>query len=216
MLFTALISAAGGMGGFTSGASFWDNSAISSRLESQNYDPLSSYGLVMGGGGYALMGHLLMGGSGFGASYSKAETDSSVANLDMGGGFFEIGWLFTPTDWFWIYPTMGIGSIGYTLHLVPIRGKQDFDSLLVNPRYSATMGGDGFAATGALSAQFNIPFATSQGGGTIIGIALKGQMIYSPMMGDWQVEGRDVLGAPEPTALVPLVTGTLMFGGFGY
>jgi hypothetical protein len=215
MFIAILVSATGGMGGFTAGASFWDNSAISSRLEAQNYDPLASYGLVMGGGGYALMGHLLMGGSGFDASYSRSESDSSVAELSIGGGFFEIGWLFAPSDWFWIYPTMGIGGMGYTLHLVPVQGQQDFDSLLVDPRYSATLGGGGFSATGAISTQFNIPMATGQGGGAIIGIALKGQMIYSPMMGDWQVEGRDVLGAPEPTALVPVVTGSLMFGGFG-
>jgi len=202
------------MGGFTSGASFWDNSAISSRLEAQGYDPLSSYGLAMGGGGYALVGHLLMGGSGFGITYPKSESDSATADLSLGGGFFEIGWLFAPADWFWIYPTMGIGGMGYGLHLVPVRGEQNFDSLLANPRYSATLGGGGFAATGALSAQFNIPFATGQGGGAIIGIVLKGQMIYSPMMTDCQTEGRDVLGAPEPSQLVPLVIGSLMFGGF--
>ena len=215
MFIAILVSATGGMGGFTAGASFWDNSAISSRLEAQGYDPLSSYGLVMGGGGYALMGHLIMGGSGFGTTYSRSESDSATAELDIGGGFFEVGWLFAPTDWLWVYPTMGIGSMGYSLHLVPVRGEQDFDSLLTDPRYSATLGGGGFAATGALNTQFNIPFATGQGGGAIIGVVIKGQIIYSPMMGDWQVEGREVLGAPEPTDLVPLVTGSLMFGGFG-
>ncbi len=215
MIILTLISAAGGMGGFTAGASFWDNSSVSSRLEAQGYDPLSSYGLVMGGGGYALMGHLLMGGSGFGVNYSKSESDSATAELSLGGGFFEIGWLFSPTDWFWIYPTMGIGSVGYGLHLVPVRGEQDFDSLLTDPRYSATLTGGGFSATGALNTQFNIPMATGEGGGAIIGVVIKGQIIYSPMMGDWQIEGRQVMGAPNPSALVPLVTASLMFGGFG-
>ncbi|MEO0140193.1 MAG: hypothetical protein ABIM88_01430 [candidate division WOR-3 bacterium] len=213
MLFIALLSVAGGMGGFTSGASFWDNSAISSRLETQGYDPLSSYGLVMGGGGYAIASKLLIGGSGFGASYPKTESDSATAELSVGGGFFEIGWLFAPLDWLWLYPTFGLGGMGYTLHLVPVQGGQNFDSLLANPRYSATLGGGGLSATGALSAQFNIPMATGQGEGAIIGIAIKGQMIYSPMIGEWQVEGRDVVGAPKPSQMVPLVTGTLMFGG---
>lgn len=203
------------MGGFTAGASFRDNSAISSRLEAQGYDPLSSYGLVMGGSGYALMGHLLMGGSGFGVTYPKSESDSATARLSLGGGFFEMGWLFSPTDWFWIYPTMGIGSMGYALHLVPIRGEQNFDSLLTDPRYSATLTGGGFAVSGALNTQFNIPMATGQGGGAMIGVVIKGQFIYSPTMGNWQIEGREVLGAPEPSALIPLVTASLMFGGFG-
>lgn len=109
---------------------------------------------------------------------------------------------------------MGIGSVGYSLHLVPVRGEQNFDSLLADPRYSATLRG-GFAATGAFSAQFNIPMATGQGGGAIIAIAIKGQMVYAPMIRDWQTEGREVIGVPEPTTILPLVTGNLMFGGFG-
>lgn len=215
MLFIALVSVAGGMGGFTAGASFWDNSAISSRLETQGYDPLSSYGLITGGIGYGIIGNLLIGGSGFGASYPKSESDSASVSLELGGGLFEMGWLFVPADWFWLYPTFGIGGGGCNLKLVPVDGQQNFDSLLVDPRYSATLGWAGFATSGALTTQLNIPFGVGGDGGSLVGLAIKGQMIYLPFVGPWQTEGRDVVGAPKPSQLIPLVTASLMFGGVG-
>ena len=74
-------------------------------------------GIQLGGGGYGIVGKLLLGGSGYFSGFNPVKTDSASVTLSCGTGLFNIGYLMKSSDRWLLFPFVGIGGSGITLKL---------------------------------------------------------------------------------------------------
>jgi len=175
------------------------NAGITGKLESMHW--------MLGGGGYALVDGVVIGGSGWGGTQTVA-SDSLRARVEIGGGAFELGYSVLSMKHLRVAPVLGIGGGGYTIELqklTPAVGS--FGDLLKNPGRTATVSYSSFQLSPQLMITMPISF---------VGVQLKGGYIYSPMTPEWELkdEGNLNLG-PSVAKGTPYASLDVVFGAAG-
>lgn len=115
------LKASGGFGYFVAGVSGTANTKIQTRLQSAtllgNGFSFNTPGLHFGGRGYGVFGKFLMGGGGYGSSFSGT-TNAGEAKLSVGGGFFNVGYFIVQKPTTYLYAFGGFGGGGGSLKVI--------------------------------------------------------------------------------------------------
>lgn len=203
-LFLSLYSqSGGGFGGPMFGYYMNEMDDLNATISSITGKSLVDMDFQMGGGGYAVMDGLIIGGYGYGGEQVLA-TDSLSLKYSIGGGAFEFGRLWDVR----IMHIGVIGKIGSSEEVIRLEPKPlinvSLDSLLTNPGRTSVMKRGGFETGLSLMGIFPIK--------NWISIALKGGVSYGFSM-DWKLEdGGDILNSPQDRPLRYDISVGVMFG----
>lgn len=108
----------GGFGYFQAGVAGNTNTQLESRLQGAtllgNGFTFSTPGISIGGRGLAVFGNFLMGGGGYGSTFTGS-TNAGEASLRIGGGFFDVGYFLMKKPRTHLYAFVGFGGGGGSL-----------------------------------------------------------------------------------------------------
>ncbi|MEO0101551.1 MAG: PDZ domain-containing protein [candidate division WOR-3 bacterium] len=198
----------GGFGGFSPTLSIFNFNKVNEVLaQNQFTNKFSQTHFGFGGGGWAQVGKVTIGGFGFGGSQSVA-SDSLAIDADFGAGFFEVGYIPITIKFFNPRFLLGIGGGGFTFFLKPNKiPPTNFEDLIKNPNFGAKITKGGFALSPGLSLDFPISF---------IGFSLKGGYIFFPGKSSWEYEtGQKMNNGPDLNLSGPYFQFYIFFGGRG-
>ncbi len=204
LLTYILVSIYGGIGGYTIGISRMANSSINDKLVSIHASEISNI-LLQGGGGYALFGKVIMGGTGYGGSIRKTG-DSITVKYGIGGGYFEAGYI--PLSLKFVYPAIMLGIGGYSEQLVISKNirRFDWDGIWQNPESETELTHGGFS----ISPSFALLIATEK---MPVGILIKAT--YNTILSKkWEFEdGTSLSSYPDAPLGTFSFTLTVFTGG---
>ena len=194
----------GGFGGFQIS---YIKPRISPLNELNKKYGLSEFGDILsyGGGGYAIIGKIIIGGMGFGGN-KTVKNDTLKVRYSAGGGFFEMGYEILDLGILTLYPMLGIGGYGETIEIFPTRGDINWnDFYTASKRFSAASSG-GFT----LSPQISLLVFPSN---FFIGIMIKAGSTLR-LSKTWKLsDGYRLLDTPEFDNFVPHVDIMIFWGG---
>ncbi|MDZ7292153.1 MAG: hypothetical protein ONB44_20555 [candidate division KSB1 bacterium] len=206
----------GGRGYFMTGVNMLDLGAFNSQLQSSGYSSFSEDLFALGGGGHAIINHLIIGGEG----HALLTSDKDVVlagrryktSLEAGYGFFDLGYQLISHGGFALYPLVGIGGGGLVLKISE-RASPSFDEVLADPGRGAQLFTGGLMLHASLGADYFIQTRRdeSKQGGVMIGI--RAGYNFTPIKGDWSLEEFAIAGGPEIGITGPYVR--VMLGGGG-
>ncbi len=200
----------GGYGGFIATGQFPAIAELNDLLDAHGIGKVESPIFSTGGGGYALIGNIFLGGSGFGGN-ATAKGDSVTVDASFGGGFFEFGYQRSLLRNLLGYLFLGIGGYGMELQIKPNLSNASFDDILDNPRRMTFVSKGGFAFETALALHYWIPMGKRP---SFISLMLKGGAILLPAPGDWKLrDGASITSGPEVGKAHPFVSLGIFFGG---
>jgi len=109
-----------GRGFFMPGVGIMNFSALNTKLNDLDYSgKISNVVPLIGGGGYGVLSNnIILGGHGYLMKARPISSETHVASLVGGAGFFDIGYRFKFQD-LNVYPLLGIGGGGMGLHVDP-------------------------------------------------------------------------------------------------
>jgi len=159
-----------------------------------------------GGGGFALIDRVVIGGSGWGSSQTVGP-DSLRATVEIAGGEFDLGYQVFSMKHLLIAPVLGIGGGGYTIELQKTsEAPQNFNQLLENPGRTSKVSFSGLTLSPQLMITVPISF---------VGLQLRGGYCYAPTNPEWGLEGGGKLSSgPTISKGMPFATLNVVFGGF--
>lgn len=201
-------SSSGGMGAFEVSACLPDVADLNAALGRFGGDKFSATQLMFGGGGYALISNVLVGGSGWVGDQSVVSESLNLrCRLTVSGGAFEVGYSVLSIPHFSVIPAIGIGGAGYDVTLEPLNGDlRNFDSLLLNPGRTSTMSFSRFTVCPEL--MLNVPISW-------VGLYVKGGYALSFGTPEWKLgDGGRLLSGPAVAAGTPFVRLGISLGGF--
>lgn len=168
------------------------------------FDALSNDGFVIGVGGYAPIGRVLLGGE---FHYSDVGIETSSAGktnqITTTYGIATIGYAAW-TSWHWtVFPYLGVGLGKVTLSLKSRDGgptvsnpsNPNFDDIVFNPGAESRLIGSYFLLQPGIGVDYLALSSSQSHVGVTIGIRL-GTSI-SPNRTTWTYGGNDVFGAPD-------------------
>ncbi|MBN1205403.1 MAG: hypothetical protein JXB05_10810 [Myxococcaceae bacterium] len=205
-----------GAGYFMIGLRWLDMGPLSDRLEAAGYSAAGRRFLSLGGGGHSMAGRWLLGGEGHGLSERGGESRRGDlrARISAGYGLFRVGYLLLERQNLSVYPLAGIGGAGMSLS---ISREQDvtFDDVLTDPLCEVTLSRGGLILDAGVGAEFRIPVSGDEreGGFLLLGVR-GGYLFFIPLMGDWQMAGGKVTGAPDLGLSGPGLQLLVGFGGW--
>ena len=202
---------AGGFGGFTFSTIYNDYTNLNTNLQNAGYSTIEK-GFYFGkdGIGYGIFNNVLIGGSGV-SSQITTESGTNSATVKCEGGYFDIGYLFSPIDYVSFFPILGFGSMNYSLDLHPSIGDTNFDSLLVNPGRISTISNSSFSISFSGNIMFRLPFP---GKYSFLGLVIGGGYALTPSFGSWKTsDGSFVNQGPTMPIGVPFAKASVVFGG---
>jgi len=203
-----------GFGGFGVGSIYQNMGNLNDRLAANGYQKIDSYFTTIGGGGYGYIGDkILIGGSGFGGVGNTSESDSAQAEISMGGGFFEMGYIAYEDSRFRIWPMAGIGGTGTSISINPKNSTPEFDELLQNPKSSVNFASGNLSLKLALNADAVFKIEKDEGT-TTIAASLQGGMIYEASRSLWTMgNGSEILNGPDMPREKFFLGVNIYFGG---
>ncbi len=159
-----------------------------------------------GGGAFALVNRVVIGGSGWGSSQTVGSNDLR-ATVEIASGEFDLGYQVFSMKHLLIAPVLGIGGGGYTIELQKLSGMPlTFDSLLKNPGYTSKVSFSSLTLSPQLMVTVPISF---------VGVQLRGGYCYTPTTPQWGLEGGGRLSSgPTISKGMPFATLNVVFGGF--
>jgi hypothetical protein len=159
-----------------------------------------------GGGGFALIDRVVIGGSGWGSSQTVG-SDSLRATIQIAGGEFDLGYQVFSIKHLLIAPVLGIGGGGYTIELQKLSGAPlTFGQLLQEPGRTSTVSFSSLTLSPQLMVTIPISF---------VGVQLRGGYCYTPMTPEWALQGGSKLSSgPTIAKGMPFVTFNVVFGAF--
>jgi hypothetical protein len=196
----------GGFGYFGPAICITDVDGLNQVFRRNGYNSeFSSIHWLMGGGGYALINRVIIGGSGAGGSQSIA-SNNTRSRLDIGGGHFEVGYMPLVLKHLFLGPALGIGGWNYTLTLEPTAGDvQNLDSLLAHPGRTSQASLSRLTITPELIVHVPISF---------VGVQLKAGYIFAPTGQEWTLaHGNKLLNGPEIASGTVFANVNVAFGG---
>jgi len=206
ILLVSKISVAGGIGGFGIYGVMPDMSKMNEALKRNGYSEINRTLFGWGGGGYAVLGNLWIGGSGFGTS-QEISSNNTYVEISYSGGSFEIGYNIFNAKFVSLVPSLGLGSSELSMRFIPINKDTEFDSLLVNPARSSELN---ISSIGIYpSVNFLIPIKYF----TFIFLKIGYNFTLSP---SWEIDGKySVLNHPDFSPGGLTFSFNIMFGAFG-
>lgn len=208
-----------GFGGPMVGGIYYDMDDLNSRLSDLGFGQLDNTLFIIGGRAYGLIGdRVLMGGSGFGILGQTVQTDSVTARFSGGMGFFDFGYALLKINNYSLVPLIGIGGGGVTLNLEPRQlAAPSFDSVLLDPRRTASLSAAGFALKIGIVNHFAWDVTQERRDNTVstfkAGGNIEVSVVYLPNM-EWKLNKNvSVFNAPDPKNYMVMVTATLLLGG---
>lgn len=196
---------AGGVGGFTVGMVMPDMDNINQVIKDNTGKEVKIPMLSTGGGGFGLIGRLVMGGSGGGCS-QRINGDSVQIDINYGYGFFEPGYALIATKRFQLHLIAGFGGSGGTIFIKPgDYGNVSLDSILKNPRTSSQI------EFGSVSVLPSIRMMVSFG---FLNLGLKAGYLYN-FNPKWELKGGGLLSdSPDDNFSGFTASLSILFGGW--
>jgi len=205
-------SEAGGKGYFMVGFGKLDLGSLNSRLKAKNYPEFKENYVSLGGGGHAVIGKLIIGGDGEGHITTETTYGNQNNSLEVGYGFFDIGYILLSSKNLQIYPLIGIGGGGIELQIVE-KGASEFDDILDNPKRMSKISTGGLLMQFCLGADYLLSFNGNEGsiGGLVFGVRIGYK--FTPIKSNWSMENLEISNGPELGITGPFIR--IMFGGGG-
>ena len=159
-----------------------------------------------GGGGYAIIDRMVIGGSGWGGSQTVG-SGTLRATIEITGGEFDLGYQVFSLKRLLIAPMLGIGGGGYTIELQKLSSDPlTFGQILADPGRTSTVAFSGLTLSPQL--MITVPI-------TFVGLQLRGGYCYTPANPQWELKGGGKLSSgPTINKGMPFVTLNVVFGGF--
>lgn len=203
----------GGGGGFAFGMSRFDPGELSTKLEAKGFSALEENSVSFGGGGYGVIGNVLLGGEGHG-SQQDVFTSASEASISTGYGFFNAGYIVFSEKGLRLFPMIGIGGGGINLRIAERGAAPTFDEILDDPGRETNISTGGILFQFALGIDYLLRLGGDEKGGGGLLFGIRAGYIYAPTKASWKMEDMDVLGGPDVRVTGPYVR--FMFGGGGF
>jgi hypothetical protein len=197
----------GGFGCFGPTVGIVDFSGLDDALATGGItQKLGSMQWGFGGGGFAIIDRVVIGGSGWGSSQTVG-SDSLHATVEISGAEFDLGYQLFSLKRLLVAPILGIGGSGYTIELQKLSDAPlTFGQLLENPGRTSKVSFSGLTLSPQLMITVPISF---------VGLQLRGGYCYTPMNPQWGLEGGSKLAkGPAISKGMPFVTLNVVFGGF--
>ena len=202
----------GGRGYFMCGGSIVDIDALNSRLEGKGYSKFSDSFFSLGGGGYAVINRVIIGGEGHGLIGRDETSGNYKTSLSAGYGFFDLGYIVYSTGYLNVYPLLGLGGGGINFKIVE-REAPSFDEVLDDPKRSIELSTGGFLLNVALGTDYLLKLGEDEEGEGGFVFGLRVGYTLAPVKGDWDMDGTEISGGPEVGITGPYIR--LMIGGGG-
>uniref|UniRef100_A0A7C4YHA1 Outer membrane protein beta-barrel domain-containing protein n=1 Tax=candidate division WOR-3 bacterium TaxID=2052148 RepID=A0A7C4YHA1_UNCW3 len=214
--FASFGMTSGGGGGYFIGFDGIDFGNLNNFLSGQGFGKLEKYIFSEGGGGYAKIGNIMIGGSGFGFS-DDISSNNYLCKVSFSYGGFEAGYSFLSIRDFNLFALFGVGSGNLTLRIDERFSPPVFDSVFLSPGRTSIIYSTYTVLKGEIGLDYLLAFGKSgkSGGGLLFGI--RAGYIYSPTKPDWKFEeiNTDVIGGPEVMIKGPYIH-FLVIGGAGF
>lgn len=124
----------GGMGYSMFGRTTIDISDLNSKLESKGYSTMSDNFFSAGGGGHRIFASgLIIGGEGHAVLGDKATSGNNKHSVNIGYGFFNLGYIVYSVQELRFYPLLGLGGGGMTFKIKEQVTSLTLDDILYNP-----------------------------------------------------------------------------------
>jgi len=206
ILLISKIGVGGGLGGFGIYGVSPDMSSMNEALKRNGYSEINKTLFGWGGGGYAVMSNLWIGGAGFGTS-QEISSNNTYVKVSYSGGFFEIGYTLFNTKFVSIVPSLGLGSSELSMRFIPANKDIEFDSLLTNPARSSELEISSIGVYPSLNFLIPIKFFT------FIFLKIGYNFTFSS---SWKIDDKySVLNKPDFSPRGLTFSFNIMFGVFG-
>ena len=195
----------GGFGGFGPSVGFVDYEGLNSELTEAGFDELNATHWLLGGGGYAHIDRIVLGGSGWGGTQSVS-ADVRIVRVSIGGGMFEAGYSLLTWEHLIVTPMLGIGGSGYSITVEGLYYPEDFGEFLEQPGPVSSVGFSGFTLAPELVLTIPVRF---------VGLQLRGGYACTPGTPDWRFPGgAGLMRGPDVARGMPFAALYVVFGGF--
>jgi hypothetical protein len=190
----------GGLSGF-GGVVVLDMSPVNDRLQEQRAlypSDLPVMFPILGGQGFGLFNHFLIGGSGAGLlSRSVDATNDRKISASGAWGTFDFGYQLLRVNGFLIAPVLSLGGYGMNVS-VASKGEVTFDDALENPTRNASLSNNGFLTGISVLAQTVLIGKGAQVAGARTGwsLGLRLGALYGIPVHGWRSSGANVTGDP--------------------
>ena len=186
----------GGMGFFHFGYNQVDLNSLNSLLSNNGYTKFPTNYLSFGGGGWAVIRNFVIGGQGHGLSGGTVTGAAYSSEIEMGYGFFDLGYMVVSGKNLKVYPVLGLGGGGVTVRINEIGTTPTFDDVLKDPKRSVELSSNGFLTKLEVNFDYilNNTGSNEGNGGFILGLTIG--YTYSPSNNGWEMNERDISGGP--------------------
>lgn len=195
----------GAFGGFGPQVAYTDFEGINLVLQDNGIGELDALHWMFGGGGWAHIGRVVLGGSGWGGSQTVSG-ESVLVRVDLAGGQFEAGYSVLKMKHCIITPMLGIGGSGYDIRVENQQNlPRNFEEFLNRAGPTSTIGFTGFTLTPEVMFTFPISF---------FGLQLKAGYGFTPGTPEWEFGGgASLIKGPDVAQGMPFVVLNVVFGG---
>jgi hypothetical protein len=205
----------GGMGYSMFGRSTIDIKDLNAKLESKGYSTMSDNFFSAGGGGHRIFASgLIIGGEGHAVLGEEATSGNYKNSVNIGYGFFNLGYIVYSIQELRFYPLFGIGAGGMTFKIAEDVTSLTLDDVLENPRRKAEISTGGFLLNLAVGMDYLLKFGEDEKGKAGMVLGLRAGYTFSPFKGDWTMDELKISGAPKLGITGPYIR--LMIGGGGF
>jgi len=187
-----------GLNGFA-GAMFVDLGPINDRLTANGYAAkLPLVFPILGGQGFGLFGHFLIGGSGAGLLARSVDgPDGSKVSASGAWGTFDFGYQLLRVNGFLVAPVISLGGYGMDL-TISSKASDSFNAALMSHNRGADLTNNGFLMGFSVLAKSiiigrNAHVADARTGYSL-GLRLGG--LYGIPTHGWRSNGADITGGP--------------------
>jgi hypothetical protein len=208
----------GGIGYFSFGLGYGTNfSDMNKILKNETFPTISPGGIQWGGGGFAVIKNITIGGEGYGF-FVLSQPEAKDLKVSFSGGFgtFNLGYVVYNTKSFILSPFIGIGGgsnsitvqekTGETIHFDKelLEGKKLKESRVSRGIFALSLGLGGNLLT--LGKRTDKGFA-----GLILGFRLG--YIFEPFGSKWKIGDSEVKGIPSSFSLSRVFLNITIGGG---
>ena len=188
---------------------------LNSRLEKLGYSEMPDNFVSVGGGNHAISDGVVIGGEGHRISGKKIKSKDYEKSISILYGFFYVGYSVYSTENLIIYPSIGIGAGRFSLKILE-KGSLSFDEVLKGPRRSTRLSNGGLLINPSFGFDYLLSLKKTEKSSTGIVIGVRVGYIFSPVKGNWSMEGMEVLQGPKIGISGPYIRFIIGSGGINY
>lgn len=184
----------GGAGYLAIGGASLDCDGLNESMAGSGYSGFGGGFPTLGGGGYAVVGQLVLGGEGR-AYLAKSRGNASFkTSLAGASGFFQIGWIVHAGRGFRVFPLIGLGA--GSVHL-DITGSSPapFEEVIADPKRSARLQTSGFLLDPGMAVEHW--FGRGRAGRSRFFVGVRAGYVFAPARSGWELEKMEIEGGPK-------------------